>query len=107
MPRSHKELRYHTNKTEISIPSLRIAMIQRQNHINNELQDYKKVIKGAEKQFYDILTAKSDNKTKTTWNIIENETGGMHSIEQVLSTLVNMRKQKINEQWQMPSINFL
>ena len=35
----------------------------------------KKVIKEAKKQLYDRLIAKSDNKIKTTWNIIKNETG--------------------------------
>jgi hypothetical protein len=35
-------------------------------------------------------TAKSDNKTKTTWNIIKNETGRMNPTEQVPSSLVNM-----------------
>ena len=30
---SHKELRYHANKREIYIPSLKTAMIQRQKHI--------------------------------------------------------------------------
>ena len=53
-----------------------------------------KVIKEAKKQFYDSLIAKSDNKTKTTWNIIKNETGRMHPIEQVPSTLMNMAKLK-------------
>jgi len=54
----------------------------------------KKVIKDAKKQFYDSLIAKSDNKTKTIWNIIKNETGRMPSIEQVPSTLLNMGKLK-------------
>ena len=54
----------------------------------------KKVFKEAKKQFYDSLIAKSDNKTKTTWNIIKNETGRMHPVEQVPSTLVNMAKLK-------------
>ena len=43
---------------------------------------------------YDRLIAKSENKTKTTWNIIKNETGRMHPIEQVPSTLVDMGKLK-------------
>jgi len=43
---------------------------------------------------YDRLIAKSENKTKTTWNIIKNETGRMHAIEHVPSTLVDMGKLK-------------
>ena len=35
----------------------------------------KKVIKEGKKQFYGRLISKSDNKIKTTWNIIKNETG--------------------------------
>jgi len=54
----------------------------------------KKVIKEAKKQFYDRFIAKSVNKTKTTWNIIKNETAKMRPIEQVPSTLVNMGKLK-------------
>jgi hypothetical protein len=30
---SHKELRYHANKREVYIPSLKTAMIQRQKHV--------------------------------------------------------------------------
>jgi hypothetical protein len=44
--------------------------------------------------FYDRLIAKSDNKIKTTWNIIKNEIGRMHPIEQVPSSLVNIGKLK-------------
>jgi hypothetical protein len=36
-----------------------------------------------------VLVAKSDNKIKTTWNIIKNETVRMHPIEQVPSSFVN------------------
>jgi hypothetical protein len=54
----------------------------------------KKVIKEPKKQFYDRLIAKSDNKTKTTWNIIKNETGRMCPIEQVPCTLEIMEKLK-------------
>ena len=50
----------------------------------------KKVIKQGKKQFYDRLIAQSDNKTKTKWNIIKNETGRMHPMKQVPSSLVNM-----------------
>jgi len=55
----------------------------------------KKVIKEAKKQFYDSLMAKSDNKIKATWNIIKNEIGRMHPIEQVPSSLVNIGKLKV------------
>jgi len=37
-----------------------------------------------------ILRVQSDNKTKTSWNIIKNEAARMHPIEQVPSSLVNM-----------------
>ena len=66
----------------------------------------KKVIKETKKQFYDRLTAQSDKKTKTTWNIINNETARMHPIEQVPSSLVNMGTLKDKKQWQIPSVNF-
>ena len=46
------------------------------------------------KKLYDRLIAKSENKTKTIWNIVKNETGRMHAIEQVPSTLVDMGKLK-------------
>jgi hypothetical protein len=40
-------------------------------------------------QHYKRLIAKSDNKIKTTWNIIKKETGKLHSMEQVPSLLMN------------------
>jgi hypothetical protein len=59
-------------------------------HYTKHCRILNKVIKEAKKQFYDQLIAKSDNKIKTTWNIIKNETGRMHPIEQVFSSLVNI-----------------
>jgi hypothetical protein len=49
-------------------------------------------MKEAKKQFYDRLIAKYDDEIETTWNITKNETGRMHPIEQVPSSLVNIRK---------------
>jgi hypothetical protein len=40
------------------------------------------------------LIAKSDNKIKTTWNIIKRETGKMHLSEQMPSLLTNNEKVK-------------
>ena len=42
----------------------------------------KRVIRGAKKQHYSRLIAKSSNKVKTTWNIIRKETGKLHPTEQ-------------------------
>jgi hypothetical protein len=52
----------------------------------------RKFIKEAMKQHYSRLIAKSDNKVKTTWNIIKKETGKVHSVEQVPTLLVNDEK---------------
>jgi len=59
-------------------------------HYTKYCRILKKVIKEVKKQFYDRIIAKSDNKIKTTWNNIKNETGRMHPIEQVFSSLVNI-----------------
>jgi len=58
------------------------------------------------KKIYDRLIAKSENKTKTTWNIIQNETGRMHPIEEVPSTLVDMGKLKDKKTVANASNNF-
>ena len=50
----------------------------------------KKSNKRSKKEFYDRLIAKTDNKIKTTWNIIKNGTGRMNPIEQVPTSLVNI-----------------
>jgi hypothetical protein len=47
------------------------------------------VIKEAKKQHYYRLIAKSDNKIKTTWNIVKQETGKIHLAEQMQSLLIN------------------
>jgi hypothetical protein len=52
----------------------------------------KKVIKETKKLHYGRLIAKSNNKIKTTWNIIKKETGKGHPIEQAPSLLVNNKK---------------
>jgi hypothetical protein len=41
----------------------------------------RKVTKEAEKQHYSRLVAKSDNKIKTTWNIIQKKKGKVQSVE--------------------------
>jgi hypothetical protein len=52
----------------------------------------KKVIKEAKKLHYGRHIAKSNNKIKTTWNIIKKERGKGHPIEQAPSLLVNNEK---------------
>jgi hypothetical protein len=47
------------------------------------------VIKEAKEQHYCRLIAKSDNKIKTTWNIVKRETGKIH-----LALLINSEKVK-------------
>ena len=54
----------------------------------------RKLIKEAKKQHYFRLIAKSNNKVKTTWNIIKKETGKVHSMEQVPHLTVNDEKLK-------------
>jgi hypothetical protein len=54
----------------------------------------RKLIKEAKEQHYNRLTAKSNNKIKTTWNIIKKQTGKVHSVEQVPTLLVNDKKIK-------------
>jgi hypothetical protein len=41
------------------------------------------------RQHYCKLIAKSDNRIKTTWNIIKHETGKLHLTEQIPSLLRN------------------
>ena len=52
------------------------------------------VTEEATKQHYSRFTAKSNNKIKTTWNIIKKERGKIHSVELVngekLKDLTNM-----------------
>jgi hypothetical protein len=52
------------------------------------------VIKEAKKQHYSTLIAKSDNKVRTTWNIIKREMGKLHLTEQTPSLLTNNEKVK-------------
>jgi hypothetical protein len=52
------------------------------------------VIKEAKKQHYCRLMAKSDNKIKTTRNIVKRETGKIHLAEQMPSLLINNEKVK-------------
>jgi hypothetical protein len=57
-------------------------MTQTQEHFIKYCKILNNVINEAKKQHYSRLTAKSDNKIKTTWNIIKRETGKMHLSEQ-------------------------
>jgi hypothetical protein len=43
---------------------------------------------------YFSLIAKSNNKIKTTWNIVKKQTGKVHSVAQVPTFLVNDEKLK-------------
>jgi hypothetical protein len=52
----------------------------------------KKVIKETKNLHCGRLIAKSNNKIKTTWNIIKKETGKRHPVEQALPLLVNNEK---------------
>jgi hypothetical protein len=51
-----------------------------------------RVIKEAKRQHYCRLIAKSDNRIKTTWNIIKCESGKLHLTEQIPSVLINSEK---------------
>ena len=95
---SHKELKYQADVKEVYVYTLT------KNSNDPKAKAYyihycrilkRKVIKEAKKQFYDSLIAKSDNKIKTTWNIIKKENGRIHPIEQVPSSLVNIGKIKV------------
>jgi hypothetical protein len=55
------------------------------------------VIQEAKKQHHYRLTAKSDNKIKTTWSIIKHETGKIHVTEQMPSLLITNEKIKYPE----------
>jgi hypothetical protein len=54
-----------------------------------------RVIKEAKRQHYRRLIEKSDNKIKTTWNIIKHESGKLYPMEQISSVLIN--KDKVND----------
>jgi len=58
-------------KIEVCVPSRRTAKILR------------RVIKEAKKQHDSRLAAKSNNKIKTTWNGIKEDTGKTHLVELV------------------------
>jgi hypothetical protein len=51
-------------------------------------------MKEAKKQHCSRLTAKYNNKIKTTWNIIKKKIGKVRSVEQVPTLLVNSEKLK-------------
>jgi hypothetical protein len=53
-----------------------------------------KVIQRAKQQHYNRLIAKYDNKIKTTWNIIKQDTWKIHAREQMPSLLINERNEK-------------
>jgi hypothetical protein len=50
---------------------------------------HNKVIQQAKRQHYNRLIAKSVNKIKTTWNIMNQETGKIHVTGQMPSLLIN------------------
>jgi hypothetical protein len=56
-----------------------------------------RVIKEAKRQHYCRLIAKSDNKIKTTWNIIKHGSGKLHLTEQIPSVLINSEKVMIHK----------
>jgi hypothetical protein len=49
-----------------------------------------KVIKEAKNQHYSGLIAKSDNKIKTTWNIIRNKTGKKYLTKELSYLLITI-----------------
>jgi hypothetical protein len=51
-----------------------------------------KLYRRLKKRHYNRLIAKSDNKIKTTWNIIKQETGKIHVTEQMPFLLTNNEK---------------
>ncbi|GFG38826.1 hypothetical protein Cfor_11239 [Coptotermes formosanus] len=64
----------------------------RNAHYNTYCKIVRKVIREAKKQHYSRLIAQSNNKIKTTWNIIKKETGKVHPAEQIPSLLVDNKK---------------
>jgi hypothetical protein len=67
----------------------------------------RKFIKEAKKQNCSRLTVKSNNKIKTTWNIIKKEIGKIRSVEQVPTLLVNNEKLKYPTEVAKAFNNFL
>ena len=49
-------------------------------------------MKEAKKQHYSRLIAKSNNKIRTTWNIMKKETRTVHCVEKFPTVLVNFEK---------------
>jgi hypothetical protein len=66
-------------------------------HYNKYCKILTRVIKEAKRQHYHRLIEKSDNKIKTTWNIIKHETGKLHPTEQISSVLINKDKVKYSQ----------
>jgi hypothetical protein len=64
----------------------------RKAHYNTYCKILRKVIREAKKQHYSRLIAQSNNKIKTTWNIIKKETEKVHPPEQIPSLLVDNKK---------------
>jgi hypothetical protein len=64
----------------------------RRAYYNKYCKILSRVIKEAKRQHYCRLIAKSDNKIKTTWNIIKCESGKLHLTEQISSVLSNSGK---------------
>jgi hypothetical protein len=88
----HKEQKYLANVKGVYISTVGTAMtrafyIKYCKIVNN-------VIKEAKKQHYSRLIVKSDNKIKTTWNIIKKETGKVRLNEQTPSLFTDDAKVK-------------
>jgi hypothetical protein len=75
---------YSRNRND---PNTRAFYIKYYKILNN-------VIKEAKKQHYCRLIAKSDNKIKTTWNIVKQDTGKIHLAEQMPPLCINNEKVK-------------
>jgi hypothetical protein len=70
--------------------SSRTTMIQKtKSHHIKYCKIIRKVIKESRKQHYCRLIIISNNKILKKWNIIKEETGKVHLVEQVFTLLVN------------------
>jgi hypothetical protein len=90
--RLHKELRYLADKKGIYIYSKSSNKPHMRIYYNKYCKILSRVIKEPKRQHYCRLRAKSDNKIKTTWNIIKFQSGKLHLTEQIPSDLINSEK---------------
>ena len=63
-------------------------------HYIKHFKILRKALKEVKKQYYSRLLAKSDNKIKTTWNIIQKEMGKVYAVEEVPTLHVNNEQLK-------------